>query len=81
LANYVKVKVGDIVRCIILDHADKDINDKPGSLIFEVFGRLVRETEDSYELQWWGDPSGEIDPNTDMVCLVKGAVKSIKRLK
>jgi hypothetical protein len=77
----VKPKVGDILRLEILDHADKVGGEAPGALIFEVFGRLVYEDKDSYELQWWGSVDGVVDNNTDRVCIVKSAIKKWKRLR
>lgn len=76
-----KLKLGDIVRLVILDHCDQDANDPEGPLVFEVFGRIVREAKTSYSLQWWGSEDGVVNGDTDMVCILKSAIIKRKVLK
>lgn len=80
-----KPKIGQILRIVLLDHADKGHEDiemsGPGPLVFETFGRLAYESKDAYELAYWGHPKGEVDTNADYTTVVKGAIVSIEVLK
>ena len=77
------IKVGQIVHCVFLDHAE---NGKD-SMRFEVIGRVFEITRTAYKIRGWGyvdDIDRERDDRTDnenWFCIVKKAVESIRTLK
>jgi len=83
VANKKPIKVGDIVHCIFLDHAE---NGKD-SMLFGVIGRVFEITRTSYKIRCWGyvnDIDRERDSrddNENWFCIVKKAVQSIKVIK
>lgn len=79
--KFSNVKVGDIVEIVLLDHAAKTHLDKPGALVFETFGRVMNVTSTSFEIQYWGLVGGtDIDNNTEITCVAKGAIKDLRQL-
>ena len=76
-----KPKLGDILWIILLDHADKGEGCEYGPVVIETFGRLIAEMKTTYEVAYWGDPSGERDHNTDFTCVLKSAIVKLRVLK
>jgi len=76
-------KIGDIVYCTFLDHAEnaKDV------LLFEVIGRVYKITKRAYLVRCWGyvndvDRAGDgNEDNENSYAIVKKAIESIKVLK
>ena len=77
------IKVGDVVHCIFLDHAE---NSKD-SMKFEVFGKVIEITKTAYNIVAWGyvdstDKAADGNPdNEKWFSIVKKAITDIKVLK
>ena len=77
------IKIGDIVHCTFLDHAE---NSKD-AIEFEVLGRVTEITKTAYKLVSWGytsDTDRARDNNDDnevWFCIVKKAVTGMRLLK
>lgn len=78
-----RIRVGNIVHCIFLDHAQNSDD----ALKFEVFGRVTKITRTSYIIHYWryvDDPKKEPDfnhkDNEDNYAIVKSTIDSIRIL-
>jgi hypothetical protein len=76
-----KVKLGSIVRVVILDHCMRSGEEPLEPKTFEVFGRVVVDKPKFIALATWIDPEGPIDLNTEVFIVVKSAIKEIKVLR
>lgn len=75
-------KLGDILHVLLLDHASADGTTERGAIPFEVFGRIVYEDRNCYELAYWHNPNTlNIEHDTETIVVVKGAIQSYKILK
>jgi hypothetical protein len=81
--NKKRIRVGHIVHCVFLDHAEN----AKDALRFEVFGRVTEITKSAYHIKAWGyvdEIDKAKDNNTDnenWFCIVKKAVESIRTLR
>lgn len=81
-----KPKLGDIVAIEIYDHADMEgqevLQNESGVLVFECFGRLVRETKLDYRIMTWGNPDNHLlDHNNEFYSILKADVRKLRVLK
>lgn len=75
-----KYKKGDNLEVLLLDHALIDVADD-SPLEFYVYGRLVFISDKEIKLAYWMPKNGELDGNAEMVSIIRGAIKKIRKLK
>lgn len=76
-----KIKRGDIVHVIFLDHAQNSKSDD--AIKFETFGRITGITRKSYKIHTWKyvDDGHDNPDNEDFNSIVKSTIEYIKVLK
>lgn len=74
-----KVKLGDAVCITLRDHAMGPYPQE--SLLFEVFGRVVKITKTDVVIAYFVSPDKAIDENTETVVVVRDAIEKVRKLK
>lgn len=77
--RYRGARLGDFVKAIIYDHGMRSGSLAP-PLEFEVSGKFIAHDKTQIVLSNWIETNNTIDENTEHLSIIKGAVKTFKRL-
>lgn len=80
-AKLPRPKIGDIVECVFLDHCE----DGSKSILFTVWGKLVKQTKTDYLIESWtytndSERTDSDDPNVKVWVIVRKAVKRLVKM-
>ncbi len=74
------MKLGDIVEVELYDHAlINALGESP--LQFLVYGKVVYLSKRELKVAYWISPGDAIDQNTEMVSIIRGAIKRVRKLR
>jgi len=78
-----KVRPGDVVEIVFLDHAEHDAAADNGDLEFVVYGRVVSVDSRTVTLETWcySNPQTPFDANVVRYTIIRGAIRTLTVLR